>query len=321
MGKPDSDVASTISSVGDQTPDLPKRSGRRAQSFWRKAPVLLSAVALFLIAAAAIVGPALLPRSANSVTSESFLPPSSTHWFGTDLNGRDLFYRVLIGAQISLLVGLFGALVSFGVGVTYGLVAGYVGGRADAWMMRFVDVLYAIPRLIFLLVLITAIDPFLRQTLARVGLPGLIGYSKVLILILCLGLTEWLTMARIIRGQVLSLKAQQFVLAAESLGQTHSRIVFTHLLPNLIGVAVVYLTLTVPAVILDESFLSFLGVGIQAPLASWGLLLSDGAQVINPIKGYWWLLVFPALAMSLTLLALNFLGDGLRDAFDPRRQR
>ena len=150
------------------------------------------------------------------------------------------------------------------------------------------------------------------------GLREMIGYSKVMILVLCLGLTEWLTMARIVRGQVLTLKSQQYVLAAKSMGQSDLKIIFFHLLPNLLGVTIVYLTLTVPSVILDESFLSFLGVGIQAPLASWGLLLSDAAQVINPIKGYWWLLVIPALAMSATLLALNFLGDGLRDAFDPR---
>ena len=226
----------------------------------------------------------------------------------------------MLGARISLLVGVTGALVSFAVGIVYGMVAGYVGGQADSIMMRLVDTLYAIPRLIFLLVLITALDPLLRHVMATHGLQGLIGYSKIFILILCLGLTEWLTMARIVRGQILSLKSQQFVLAARSIGQSHLNIIFQHLLPNLIGLALVYLTLTVPAVILDESFLSFLGVGVQAPLASWGLLLSDAAQVINPIKGYWWLLVFPVIAMSLTLLALNFLGDGLRDALDPRQR-
>ncbi len=298
-----------------------RRIGSAGARLFRNAPMLISAGILFFIGCAAVLGPALLPGSANEVSSQSFLPPSAGHWFGTDLNGRDLFYRVLIGARISLLVGVFGAVVSFSFGITYGLVSGYSGGRTDTLMMRLVDGLYAIPRLIFLLVLISALDPILRTALAQLGFPKLIGYSKVIILILCLGLTEWLTMARIVRGQVLSLKSQQFVLAARSLGQTHLRIIFLHLLPNLVGVAIVYLTLTVPAVILDESFLSFLGVGIQAPLASWGLLLSDGAQVINPIKGYWWLLVFPAVAMSLTLLALNFLGDGLRDAFDPRRQR
>jgi len=201
------------------------------------------------------------------------------------------------------------------------MLAGYTGGRTDSIMMRFVDILYAIPRLIFILVLITALDPLLRKAMEMYGFQGLIGYSKIFILIFCLGLTEWLTMARIVRGQVLSLKSRQFVVAARSIGQSHVNIIVQHLLPNLLGPAIVYLTLTVPAVILDESFLSFLGVGVQAPLASWGLLLSDGAQVINPIKGYWWLLVFPVIAMALTLLALNFLGDGLRDALDPRQRK
>jgi peptide/nickel transport system permease protein/oligopeptide transport system permease protein len=287
----------------------------------RNPAVIVSAGILFVAALAAIFGPSLLPASAGEVTRNSFLPPSHLHFFGTDLNGRDLLYRVLLGARISLLVGVTGALVSFAVGIIYGMVAGYVGGQADSIMMRLVDILYAIPRLIFLLVLISALDPLLRHTMTTHGLQGLIGYSKVFILIFCLGLTEWLTMARIIRGQILSLKSQQFVLAARSIGQSNLNIIFQHLLPNLVGLALVYLTLTVPAVILDESFLSFLGVGVQAPLASWGLLLSDAAQVINPVKGYWWLLVFPVIAMSLTLLALNFLGDGLRDALDPRQRK
>ncbi|HYY29748.1 MAG TPA: ABC transporter permease [Chthoniobacterales bacterium] len=287
----------------------------------RDPAVLLSAGILLVAALAAAVGPLLMPASAGDVTRNSFLPPSSSHLFGTDLNGRDLLYRVLIGGRISLLVGVTGALISFGVGILYGMIAGYTGGRTDSIMMRLVDILYAIPRLIFILILVTALDPLLRKAMEMHGFQGLIGYSKIFILIFCLGMTEWLTMARIVRGQVLSLKSRQFVVAARSIGQSHINIILQHLLPNLMGPAIVYLTLTVPAVILDESFLSFLGVGVQAPLASWGLLLSDGAQVINPIKGYWWLLVFPVIAMSLTLLALNFLGDGLRDALDPRQRK
>jgi oligopeptide transport system permease protein len=282
---------------------------------------MLSLLVLVLVAVAAGIGPYLLPATDANVTQASFLPPSQIHPFGTDLNGRDLLYRVLLGAQISLLVGIAGAVVSFALGTTYGMIAGYLGGSIDSLMMRLVDILYAIPRLIFLLILISAIDPMLRATMVEHGLQSVVGYSKILILIACLGFTEWLTMARIIRGQVLSLKSQEFVVAARSIGQSHWNIIWQHLLPNLIGVAIVYLTLTVPSVILDESFLSFLGVGVQAPLASWGLLLSDAAQVINPIKGYWWLLVFPAAAMASTLLALNFLGDGLRDAFDPRQRK
>ena len=283
--------------------------------------VVVSTILLLFVALGAVLGPIMAPISAGEVTRNSFLPPSSAHLFGTDLNGRDLLYRVLLGARISLLVGVAGALISFVVGIVYGMIAGYVGGQTDSVMMRFVDVLYSVPRLILLLVLISALDPLLRRQLESHGLRELIGYSKIFLLVLTLGFTEWLTMARIIRGQVLSLKSQQFILASRSIGQSHTNIIFLHLLPNLIGIALVYLTLTVPAVVLDESFLSFLGVGIQAPLASWGLLLSDAAQVINPIKGYWWLLVFPAAAMSLTLLALNFLGDGLRDAFDPRQRK
>ncbi len=282
---------------------------------------MVSLLLLVLVAVAAVLGPYLLPATDANVSQASFLPPSQVHPFGTDLNGRDLLYRVLLGAQISLLVGIAGAAVSFAIGTTYGMVAGYLGGSVDSIMMRLVDILYAIPRLIFLLILISAVDPILRANMIAHGFQSLVGYSKIFLLVACLGFTEWLTMARIIRGQVLSLKSQEFVMAARSVGQSHWNIIWQHLLPNLVGVAIVYLTLTVPSVILDESFLSFLGVGIQAPLASWGLLLSDAAQVINPIKGYWWLLVFPAVAMGSTLLALNFLGDGLRDAFDPRQRK
>lgn len=287
----------------------------------RRNPAVIVSFAILVVAAiAAALGPALMPATAGEVTRNSFLPPSAQHLFGTDLNGRDLLYRVMLGGQISLIVGVTGALVSFAVGIVYGLIAGYAGGRTDSIMMRLVDILYAIPRLIFLLVLISALDPLVRKSMTIYGLQTLTGYSKVFILVLCLGMTEWLTMARIVRGQVLSLKSRNFVVASRSIGQSHRNIIFQHLLPNLMGPALVYLTLTVPAVILDESFLSFLGVGVQAPLASWGLLLSDAAQVINPIKGYWWLLLFPVIAMSMTLLALNFLGDGLRDALDPRQR-
>jgi oligopeptide transport system permease protein len=287
----------------------------------RNRAAMVSLLLLVLVAVAALLGPCLLPATDANVSQASFLPPSQIHPFGTDLNGRDLLYRVLLGAQISLLVGFAGAAVSFAIGTTYGMIAGYLGGSVDSIMMRLVDILYAIPRLIFLLILISAVDPILRANMIAHGFQSFVGYSKIFILVACLGFTEWLTMARIIRGQVLSLKSQEFVAAARSIGQSHWNIIWQHLLPNLVGVAIVYLTLTVPSVILDESFLSFLGVGIQAPLASWGLLLSDAAQVINPVKGYWWLLVFPAVAMGSTLLALNFLGDGLRDAFDPRQRK
>ena len=284
-----------------------------------------SAVILALVTLGAIFIPILLPASDGRPSPAQFLPPGSpSHLLGTDLNGRDLLFRVFIGARISLLVGLAGALVSLFVGTAYGIIAGYSGGRLDNLMMRAVDVLYAVPRLIFILLLVYLAEAPMRDwlytTFAGTKLAGLAGYTKIVILIIALGMIEWLTMARIVRGQVLALKSLQFVTAARALGQSHWKIITRHLLPNLAGIIIVYLTLTVPAVMLDESFLSFLGLGVDASQASWGTLLSDGAQVINPIKSYWWLLVFPAVLMSVTLLALNFLGDGLRDAFDPRRR-
>jgi peptide/nickel transport system permease protein/oligopeptide transport system permease protein len=259
--------------------------------------------------------------AAHTTSRDQYQPPSAAHFFGTDNNGRDSFARVIEGARISLLVGISGALINLIVGTAYGLVAGYVGGNADGIMMRFVEILYALPRLIILIIFTYVFDEHFKTWLNAHGMVGLVGYSKIIILITTLGLIEWLTMARIVRGQVLSLKNLQFVAAARALGQSHARIILRHLLPNVVGIIIVYLTLTIPAVILDESFLSFLGLGVQAPEASWGSLLSEGAQVINPIKSYWWLLVFPALVMSVTLLALNFLGDALRDALDPRARR
>jgi peptide/nickel transport system permease protein/oligopeptide transport system permease protein len=287
-----------------------------------KSPVAVTTMAVLgTVAFLAIAGPLFFHYDPESLSALQYSPPTEAHPFGTDVNGRDVLSRVLQGARISLLVGAAGALISFSVGTSYGLIAGYFGGRVDGAMMRFVEILYAIPRLILIIIASFIFDPMLKNWLQAVGLSGLVGYSKIILLILSLGLIEWLTMARIVRGQVLSLKSQQFVLAARALGQSHARIIIHHLLPNLVGIVVIYLTLTIPAVILDESFLSFIGLGIQAPQASWGSLLSDGAQVINPVKSYWWLLLFPALVMSITLLALNFLGDALRDALDPRARR
>jgi len=291
------------------------------QRLLRNRVALVSMAVIAAVVVVAIVGPLVLPASYQSLTRNQFAPPTLHHPFGTDLNGRDLLYRVMEGARISLLVGISGALISFFVGTTYGLIAGYAGGKWDSLMMRAVEILYSIPRLIIILIAINAFDVHLKNWLASGSLAWLTGYSRIVILVLSLGLIEWLTMARIVRGQVLSLKSLQFVAAARSLGQSHVKIIVRHLLPNLVGIVVIYLTLTIPAVIMDESFLSFLGLGIQAPQASWGSLLSDGAQVINPIRSYWWLLVFPAVTMSATLLALNFLGDALRDALDPRERR
>jgi peptide/nickel transport system permease protein/oligopeptide transport system permease protein len=279
---------------------------------------VVSAAFLAFMVLACVAGPEFLSASLGEPGPNQYAPPSWEHPFGTDLNGRDVLYRVLTGGRISLLVGLCGAVVSLFIGTAWGLIAGYAGGRVDALMMRVVDILYSVPRLIFILIAINAFNAGLQEWASQEGLQWLVQSSRIAILILTLGFIEWLTMARIVRGQVLSLKERQFVTAARALGQSHTKILTRHLLPNLAGIILVYLTLTIPAVVIDESFLSFLGLGIQAPQASWGSLLADGAGAINPLRSFWWLLVFPAAAMSLTLLALNFLGDALRDAFDTR---
>jgi oligopeptide transport system permease protein len=230
-----------------------------------------------------------------------YLAPSSAHWFGTDALGRDVFARVLVGGRTSLAVGLAATAVSVLVGVAYGAVAGYYGGRVDDVMMRVVDFLYGLPYM-FLVILIM----LLFAESAR---------GQPLPVFLALGLVQWLTMARIVRGQVLTLHQQEFVLSAELTGASDARVLIRHVLPNIVGVVVVYATLMVPSVIILESFLSFLGLGVSL---SWGQLVSDGIAVVNPVHSYWWLLLWPSAFLGLTLLSLNFLGDGLRDALDPK---
>lgn len=278
------------------------------------ASVILAALVL-----ASLIGPLALPAHYGEPGPLSFAPPSWEHWCGTDINGRDILFRILSGGRVSLLVGLCGAGVSLLIGVTYGLLAGYTGGRTDALMMRVVDILYSVPRLVFILVCVNAFDQRLRALASGMGWSWMVDSSRLIVLILSLGVIEWLTLARIVRGQTLSLKGRPFVAAAQALGQSHKNILFRHLLPNLAGVIVIYMTLTIPAVIIDESFLSFLGLGVQSPQASWGSLLADGASALNPLKIRWWLVVYPAATMALALLSLNFLGDALRDALDPRR--
>lgn len=292
---------------------------RAVEKLWKNPSAIASAGILIVVAIAVIVGPFILPATYAEPGPRSFAPPSLQHPFGTDLNGRDLLYRVLAGGRISLLVGLCGAFVSLFIGTTYGLIAGYSGGKLDNFMMRLVDILYSVPRLIFILICINAFNSQLQQFASEIGWDWLVSSSRISILIISLGVIEWLTLARIVRGQTLALKERAFVTAATALGQSHGKIVLKHLLPNLAGVILIYLTLTIPAVIIDESFLSFLGLGVQAPAASWGSLLADGATSLNPIFIRWWLVAFPAAAMAITLLALNFLGDALRDALDPRR--
>jgi len=275
--------------------------------------ILFCLLVLGLVVLLAAVGPHYSAYDQKATSGEQFSPPSSAHWFGTDVHGRDLLTRVLSGARISLLVGATGALVSLVVGVLYGLISGYAGGWLDNLMMRFVEILYSLPRLIVVIVLISLFDQQAKTWMQHHGLAAWVPESRLLLLFAGLGLVEWLTMARVVRGQVLSLRERAFVQAARSMGQTPALILLKHLLPNLLPLILVYLTLTVPSVILEESFLSFLGLGVQAPYASWGTLLSDGAEMINPLQIHWWLLLAPASFMALTLLAFNFLGDALRD--------
>jgi peptide/nickel transport system permease protein/oligopeptide transport system permease protein len=282
---------------------------------------VVSGVFVLLVIAAALIVPLMKAADLDKITDAQFQPPSAAHWFGTDVHGRDLFARTFYGVRVSLLVGVVATVVSLIIGVLWGDIAGYTGGRTDAAMMRFVDVLYALPYILFVIVLITTLDGILKNFLVKAGLSELAARSRMLLLFVGLGSVSWLTMARIVRGQVLSLKAMAFVEAARAQGASTWHIVRRHLLPNTWGIVIVYLTLTLPGIILQESFLSFLGLGIQPPQASLGSLIADGASVINPIKIYWWLIVFPGTTMALTLLALNFLGDGLRDALDPRTKK
>ncbi len=223
--------------------------------------------------------------------------PDAAHWFGTDTLGRDLFVRLLYGGRISLGVGLSATFVALTIGVVYGAIAGYLGGKTDAVMMRLVDIIYALPFTIFVILLMVFFG------------------RNIILLFVAIGAVEWLTMARIVRGQIMSLKKMEFIEAARSLGLGNTRIIFRHLLPNALGPIIVYTTLTIPAVMLLEAFLSFLGLGVQPPMSSWGTLIKDGAEKMEEFP---WLLIFPGTIFSLTLFSLNFLGDGLRDALDVR---
>ena len=223
--------------------------------------------------------------------------PSADHLLGTDTLGRDLLTRMMYGSRISLMVGFLATSVALVIGVIWGTVAGFSGGKTDAIMMRIVDTLYGIPFIILIILLMVIFG------------------RNLILLFLAIGAVEWLTMARIVRSQVLNLSKQEFILSAEAMGVSKISIVFRHLIPNAMGPVIVYATLTVPQIMLLEAFLSFLGLGVQPPLSSWGLLIRDGAV---SMEEYWWLLIFPSLAFSLTLFSLNFIGDGLRDAIDPR---
>jgi oligopeptide transport system permease protein len=235
-------------------------------------------------------------------------------WFGTDALGRSLLGRALLGGTISLTVGVAAALISVVLGVSVGLLCGYRGGWLDTVLMRFVDILYGLPYILLVILFKIAFQDKLT------GLLGSARAANLIVLFLAIGLVSWLTMARVVRGQVLSLRSQPFIEACRAAGLTEWRIFSRHLLPNLVGPIVVYATLTIPSAILQESFLSFLGIGIQAPVATWGSLASEGLlPALNPENSRWWLLVIPCTFLAVTLLSLNFVGDGLRDVFDPRR--
>ena len=265
---------------------------------------------LALIALLAVLAPMLSPFAYDEVNYDiiacapGWWPADAAcyapgHIFGTDSIGRDLFVRVLFGARVSLAVGLVATLVSLLIGVSYGAVAGYLGGRTDGLMMRAVDILYSLPFVFFVIILMVIFD------------------RNFILLFVAIGAVEWLTMARIVRGQTLSIKQKEFIEAARAAGVGPFAIVARHVIPNVVGPVAVYVTLTVPGVILTESFLSFLGLGIQEPLTSWGVLISDGADQMETAP---WMLAFPALFMAVTLFCFNYIGDGLRDALDPKER-
>jgi oligopeptide transport system permease protein len=267
----------------------------------RNRMAVFGAIALVVIAAASLLGPLVL---AYGYEEQNLLlgaaPPSAAHPLGTDKLGRDQLARILYGGRVSLLIGIAATAVSLTIGLLWGSVAAYLGGKVDAVMMRIVDILYALPFTIFVILLMTVFG------------------RNFVLLFVAIGAVEWLTMARIVRGQVLALKRLEFIDAAIALGLRKRRIILRHLIPNVLGPVAVYTTLTIPAVMLLEAFLSFLGLGVQPPMASWGLLIKEGAEMMEEAP---WLLLYPAALFTLTLFSLNFLGDGLRDALDVRASR
>ena len=312
--------------VSNQNPRLHLSPGQRAwKRFKKNRAAALSAWFLMVLLAVLVLWPLLLKVSGgdfakthnpDELSDAQFTPPDAQHWFGTDVHGRDVFSRTIFGAQISLLVGVVGAGVSLVIGVLWGAIAGYIGGRVDSVLMRIVDILYSLPSVIFVIVLVTTVGELIKQSHFVEHSPAAASMLRVVLLFVGLGAVSWLTMARIVRGQVLSLRSRAFVEASRALGARNRRIIFYHIIPNIMGVAITYVALTVPSIILYESFLSFLGLGVQAPMASWGTLISEGVSQINPIRIYWWLIIFPGGLLVVTLLALNFVGDGLRDAWD-----
>jgi oligopeptide transport system permease protein len=287
-------------SVTDITPAARSPWLDARQRFMRNRAAVLSLVILVLIALVCMVGPWLLPHAYDDTDWNLMgIGPTWDHWhlFGTDELGRDLLVRTMIGGRVSLTVGVLATLVSVSLGVAWGAVAGFVGGKVDAFMMRIVDVLYAIPYLLIAIMMVT-----------------ILGRDFYLV-VLTISAFSWMDMARVVRGQTLSIKSKEYIEAARAIGVPTQRIIFSHVVPNLLGIVMIYTSITVPSVILTESVLSFLGLGVQEPMTSWGVLIHDGANVMESSP---WMIWFPGAALTLTLYCANFLGDGMRDALDPK---
>jgi len=302
--KKDDGLMSTLAdavSVADMVAGRSLWSDARRR-FMRNKAALISLGLLMLIALACIVGPWLLPHAFDSADWDAMSQPptwKNFHLWGTDEAGRDLLVRSLVGGRISLTVGLLATLASVSLGIVWGATAGFLGGKVDALMMRIVDMMYAIPYLLIAILLVTILG------------------REFYLVVLVITVFSWMDMARVVRGQTLSLRSMEYVEAARAMGVSTTRIIFAHIVPNLLGVVVIYTTVTVPGVILTESVLSFLGLGIQEPMTSWGVLIQDGAKVMEVSP---WILLFPAALLSVTLYCFNFIGDGLRDALDPKER-
>ena len=289
--------------------DLPPEPVEHGASPWRDAwhrlrrnhLAVFGGAVLITLSVLCLIGPWFSPYGYEQTDLyNTFSPPSFKHWLGTDQLGRDLLTRLLYGGRISLMVGLVATFVALTIGVVYGAISGYLGGKTDRFLMRIVDILYALPFTIFVILLMVFFG------------------RNLLLLFVAIGAVEWLTMARIVRGQIMSIKRMEYIEAARSLGLGTPRIIFRHMIPNILGPIIVYTTLTIPGVMLLEAFLSFLGLGVQPPMSSWGVLIKDGAE---RMEEYPWMLIFPGTIFSLTLFSLNFLGDGLRDALDVRASK
>lgn len=296
-----------MSAIHETTPPPDQRS-TKGRSLWQDAlrrllrnkAAVVSMVILTVIAGMAIFAPLLSPHPLDEIYWERIQAPpdvANAHWFGTDGNGRDLFVRTLHGGRVSLMVGLLATGVSLVIGVAYGATAGFFGGWIDNLMMRFVDILYSLPFIFFVILLMVIFG------------------RNIFLIFIALGAISWLDMARIVRGQALSIKGREFIEAARATGVPSTRIISRHIIPNLLGPVIIHATLVIPQIILAESFLSFLGLGAQEPLTSWGVLIAEGARTMEAAP---WMLVFPAVFLALTLFCFNFIGDGLRDALDPK---